>query len=254
MLVGSGRVARAGKDYVMIQGDCYVHIETGDHVMFHHELKEQVDQAHTYVFARVDALTLPLKFQGICLSMDQVEPYEPEKHGEWTGPVWEGDTNTHDLDALADTADQIEAEAKDRTKEILGMLDHYDGDLNFEDKTFTIILDALRRKVSDATNQERQRVIQQCSKETNEVEQVLGRELGYPWFKDDPANFPEATEKDGVCVGEHTAVTIAMEAVTTLSALKFDLALLGKRVLEYVENPTAGALWNLKEMARKAQE
>jgi hypothetical protein len=31
--------------------------------------------------------------------------------------------------------------------------------------------------------------------------QTLGQALGYPWFKDDPINFPGATVEHGVCVG-----------------------------------------------------
>lgn len=45
-----------------------------------------------------------------------------------------------------------------------------------------------------------------------EVEQVLGKALGYPWFKDDQENFPGSTEKDGVCIGDHVAETILEEA------------------------------------------
>lgn len=54
------------------------------------------------------------------------------------------------------------------------------------------------------------------AKEQWEAEQVLGKALGYPWYKDDPQNFPDATEADGVCTGEHTLVTIAMEAASRL--------------------------------------
>jgi len=43
------------------------------------------------------------------------------------------------------------------------------------------------------------------------IEQTCGKVLGYPWFKDDQKNFPGATEKDGVCVGDHVAETIAAE-------------------------------------------
>lgn len=50
----------------------------------------------------------------------------------------------------------------------------------------------------------------------NEIEQILGKALGYPWYVDDPVSFPEATEEDGVCAGEHTAVTLAMEAAGVL--------------------------------------
>jgi hypothetical protein len=57
-------------------------------------------------------------------------------------------------------------------------------------------------------------------KEFNNIEQILGKALGYPWFKDDPENFPEATEETGVCVGEHVAVTLALEAADKIKELK----------------------------------
>jgi hypothetical protein len=58
-------------------------------------------------------------------------------------------------------------------------------------------------------------------KESNEVEQSLGQALGYyPWYKDDPKNFPDATEADGVCVGEHTPGTIAAEAAAYIIRLR----------------------------------
>ena len=44
-----------------------------------------------------------------------------------------------------------------------------------------------------------------------ELQQICGQALGYPWFKDDQKSFPGATEKDGVCVGEHVGITIAQE-------------------------------------------
>jgi len=49
------------------------------------------------------------------------------------------------------------------------------------------------------------------AKQSLEIEQTCGKVLDYPWFKDDQKNFPGATEKDGVCVGEHVAETIAAE-------------------------------------------
>jgi hypothetical protein len=49
--------------------------------------------------------------------------------------------------------------------------------------------------------------------------QTLGIALGYPRFVDDQQNFPGATEAHGVCVGEHVAVSIAMEAARRLTAL-----------------------------------
>jgi hypothetical protein len=50
-----------------------------------------------------------------------------------------------------------------------------------------------------------------------EVCQTLGKALGYPWFKDDQKNFPNATAADGVCVGEHVAESIAVEAAVKLT-------------------------------------
>ena len=52
------------------------------------------------------------------------------------------------------------------------------------------------------------------AKQNQEIEQVCGKALGYPWFKDDQKNFPGATEADGVCVGEHVANTIVAELAT----------------------------------------
>jgi hypothetical protein len=57
-----------------------------------------------------------------------------------------------------------------------------------------------------------QREIKGRISELNDVEQYLGQALGYPWYKDDPVNFPDCTDADGVCVGEHTPSTIAAEA------------------------------------------
>ena len=56
-----------------------------------------------------------------------------------------------------------------------------------------------------------------CSKSNDEISQVLGKALGYPWFKDDQKIFPGATEANGVCVGAHTAETIADEAAVALA-------------------------------------
>lgn len=53
-----------------------------------------------------------------------------------------------------------------------------------------------------------------------EICQTLGAVLGYPWLKDDQANFPGATEKDGVCVGDHVAESIAVEAAKRITKLE----------------------------------
>ena len=56
-----------------------------------------------------------------------------------------------------------------------------------------------------------------------EIEQILGKVLGYPWFKDDQKNFPGATEADGVCVGEHVPETIAEAAASEIVRLRAEV-------------------------------
>jgi hypothetical protein len=58
-----------------------------------------------------------------------------------------------------------------------------------------------------------------CSTQNQEVMQTLGKALGYPWYKDDPKNFPNATEADGICPGEHVAESMAAEAATKITTL-----------------------------------
>lgn len=69
----------------------------------------------------------------------------------------------------------------------------------------------------------RKQAIEGWSKDSDEIEQVLGKVLGYPWYKDDPENFPDATEADGVFVGEHVPASIAAEAATKIKALQAKL-------------------------------
>ena len=59
-----------------------------------------------------------------------------------------------------------------------------------------------------------------CHKMNDEICQILGKALGYPRFCDDKANFPDATEEDGVFVGEHVAESIAEEAVENIRQLQ----------------------------------
>lgn len=58
-----------------------------------------------------------------------------------------------------------------------------------------------------------------CSKMNDEVSQILGKALGYAWFKDDQKNFPGSTEADGVCVGDHVAESLASEAAEMIKKL-----------------------------------
>ena len=50
----------------------------------------------------------------------------------------------------------------------------------------------------------------------NEVEQTLGKALGYPYYSDDQKNFPGTTEADGVCVGDHVPESLLAEAASKL--------------------------------------
>ena len=54
----------------------------------------------------------------------------------------------------------------------------------------------------------------------DEVCQTLGKALGYPRFADDQVNFPDATESDGIFVGEHVAETLAVEAAAEIARLR----------------------------------
>lgn len=58
------------------------------------------------------------------------------------------------------------------------------------------------------------------AEQNEEICQTLGQALGYPWFKDDPKNFPGSDESHGVCVGDHVAETIASEAAETIAELR----------------------------------
>jgi len=60
---------------------------------------------------------------------------------------------------------------------------------------------------------------------SNEVEQVLGKVLGYPKFADDPKNFPPPhKDPDLVCVGEHVPQSIAEEAAARIRSLEKQLS------------------------------
>ena len=56
----------------------------------------------------------------------------------------------------------------------------------------------------------------------NRIEQAIGKVLGYPAYKDDQKNFPNATESNGVCVGDHVAESLVMELVDRFKAIRAD--------------------------------
>lgn len=79
----------------------------------------------------------------------------------------------------------------------------------------------------EAKNFDLEKKINGHLREDNEIEQVLGKALGYPRYRDDPKNFPNVTD-DSVCVGDHVPVTIAMAAAKQIDLLKNALLALSR--------------------------
>lgn len=88
---------------------------------------------------------------------------------------------------------------------------------------------------------ERERLRNVASKSNEEVCQSLGKALGYPWFKDDQANFPGSTEEHGVCVGDHVAESIADEAARCLTQAERQRDEL-RKALEFYAQP----IWSIR--------
>lgn len=101
--------------------------------------------------------------------------------------------------------------------------------------------DRFENLVKDARAQ-----VEQVVKDENQIQQVLGRALGFPWYKDDQENFPGSTEADGVCVGDHVAATLAADAAERIVALETAL----KKILA-IPNYKNGLDW---EEITKARE
>lgn len=76
---------------------------------------------------------------------------------------------------------------------------------------------ALTLAFGEGEKAEQQRQVKGYQSECREVEQALGKVLGYPWYRDDQKNFPGSSEVDGVCVGEHVPSSIANEAATKIA-------------------------------------
>jgi hypothetical protein len=72
---------------------------------------------------------------------------------------------------------------------------------------------------------ENKRILDAVAKESFEIEQTLAQEIGsYPWYVNDQKNFPGATAKDGVCVGDHVPASLAAEAVGQMRKMRLALA------------------------------
>ena len=74
-------------------------------------------------------------------------------------------------------------------------------------------------------------------KTDGEIEQILAQAIGgFPWYKDDQKNFPNSTEKDGVCVGDHTPVTLAMTAAKVIVKQEAEIKRLKGIAIKVVED------------------
>lgn len=63
---------------------------------------------------------------------------------------------------------------------------------------------------------EARRIIKLVQRDEDEIQQTLGRVLGYPRYCDDQVNFPGSTDANGVCVGPEVAIDLANMAASRL--------------------------------------
>ncbi len=84
-------------------------------------------------------------------------------------------------------------------------------------KDYARIVDEQREEIASLNK----RVVKML-KEFQEIEQILGKALNYPWFKDDQETFPNATEADGV-VSTGPTWLVATEAADKIKELQEQL-------------------------------
>ncbi len=72
------------------------------------------------------------------------------------------------------------------------------------------------RRCNESLRVEIQELKEKWIQQDHEIRQILGQALGYPWYKDDTKNFPDATAADGVCVGEHTTLSLVDEVAAKM--------------------------------------
>jgi len=96
------------------------------------------------------------------------------------------------------------------TETLIQALRHLSTDIESEDGVANAAIAEAAQRLEEQSEKIK-RLRDGIAKQNMEIEQTCGKVLDYPWFKDDQKNFPGATEKDGVCVGDHVAETIAAE-------------------------------------------
>lgn len=76
-----------------------------------------------------------------------------------------------------------------------------------------------------------------CAQQSDAVMQLLGKALGYPWFKDHADLFPgQTTEEHGICPGDHSAESMADEAAQRITTQAAEIARLEAKELAWKEN------------------
>lgn len=85
------------------------------------------------------------------------------------------------------------------------------------------VVERLRADLATA-ERERDRLRKAAVDQNHQIEQTLGAALGYPRYCDDLETFPEATEADGVCVGDLVAETLAEEAAALIARYRAALS------------------------------
>lgn len=73
------------------------------------------------------------------------------------------------------------------------------------------------------TNTKEQILVRALSKQNEMICQILGKVLGFPWYKDDQKNFPGTTEEDGICEGHYVAEDLAHMAADRIVSLEEQL-------------------------------
>jgi translation initiation factor 2 alpha subunit (eIF-2alpha) len=76
-----------------------------------------------------------------------------------------------------------------------------------------------------------------AQRQYREIEQTLGKALGYPYFYSDQKNFSGTTEADGVCVGEHVAESIAEEAARRIREQAAEIEILRGKLHRTIARP-----------------
>lgn len=74
-----------------------------------------------------------------------------------------------------------------------------------------------------------------CMNEDHAISQILGKALGYPRYCDDPKNFPDAIEADGVCVGDQVTATLAQEVADRIQAQASQIETLQHQLAQLAE-------------------